>query len=238
MLGVGGRNSDSSQSIKVTEFIQNYRVRVSIIVGVTIISNADKGVQNYFPPGAVWSILGAFFYAAYVVLLRRKVDNEEMLDIPMFFGFVGLFNLLFLWPGFVFLHYTKVEEFQWPSNHQWLLLLCNGLIGTVFSELLWLWGCFLTSSLIATLSVSLTIPLTIFFDIFLKKVDYPLQFFLGTLPMFVSFFAVALLTHYENWDPVMLVVKKLVNFCKKSQRVHDIDYEQTESLINVNSEYT
>lgn len=56
------------------------------IVGVTIISNADKGVQNYFPPGAVWSILGAFFYAAYVVLLRRKVDNEDMLDIPMFFG--------------------------------------------------------------------------------------------------------------------------------------------------------
>ncbi|GFU11857.1 hypothetical protein TNCV_1163101 [Trichonephila clavipes] len=25
MLGVGGRDSDSSQSIKVTEFIQNYR---------------------------------------------------------------------------------------------------------------------------------------------------------------------------------------------------------------------
>ncbi|GFV97734.1 hypothetical protein TNCV_2313191 [Trichonephila clavipes] len=26
MLGVGGRNSDSSQSIQITEFIQNYRV--------------------------------------------------------------------------------------------------------------------------------------------------------------------------------------------------------------------
>ncbi|KFM59875.1 Solute carrier family 35 member F5, partial [Stegodyphus mimosarum] len=209
------------------------------IVGVSIISSEDKGVQNFFPPGAVWSILGAFFYAAYVVLLRRKVDSEEMLDIPMFFGFVGLFNLLLMWPGFIFLHYTKVEEFQWPSQHQWLLLLCNGLIGTVFSELLWLWGCFLTSSLIATLSVSLTIPFTIFFDIFLKKVDYPLPFFLGTLPMFLSFFAVAFLTHYENWDPVLVGVNKLVNLCfRKAQRVRDIDYEQTESLINVNSEYT
>ncbi|GFU38674.1 circadian locomoter output cycles protein kaput [Trichonephila clavipes] len=29
MLGVGGRNSDSSQSIQITEFIQNYQVRVS-----------------------------------------------------------------------------------------------------------------------------------------------------------------------------------------------------------------
>ncbi|GFY20894.1 hypothetical protein TNCV_1121281 [Trichonephila clavipes] len=29
MLGVGGRNSVSSQSIKVTKFIQNYRVRAA-----------------------------------------------------------------------------------------------------------------------------------------------------------------------------------------------------------------
>lgn len=209
------------------------------IVGVIIVSNADKNVQYHFPPGAIWSIMGAFFYAAYIVLLRKKIDNEELMDFPMFFGFVGLFNLLFMWPGFIFLHYTKVEEFQWPSRQQWLLLMCNGIIGTVLSELLWLWGCFLTSSLIATLSVSLTIPLTIVFDIFLKKVDYPLQFFLGTLPMFLSFFAVAFLTHYENWDPVLVGIKKLVNFCcRKSQKVHNIDYEQTESLIGVNSEYT
>lgn len=210
------------------------------IVGVIIISSVDKNVENFFPPGAVWSILGAFFYAAYVVLLRRKIDNEEMLDVPMFFGFVGLFNLLFLWPGFIFLHYTKVEEFQWPSHQQWLLLLCNGLVGTVFSELLWLWGCFLTSSLIATLSVSLTIPLTIFFDVILKRIDYPLPFFLGMMPIFVSFFAVAFLTHYENWDPVLLCLHKLVSICwrKPQVRVRDIDYEQTESLINVNSEYT
>ncbi|GFT35118.1 hypothetical protein TNCV_352581 [Trichonephila clavipes] len=31
MLGVGGRNSVWRQSIKVTQFIQNYRVRVSTV---------------------------------------------------------------------------------------------------------------------------------------------------------------------------------------------------------------
>lgn len=109
------------------------------ILGVVVITSTDQQkVQNYFPPGAVWSILGAFFYAAYIVLLRRKVDNEDRIDIPMFFGFVGLFNLVLMWPGFVLLHYTKVEEFQWPSHQQWLLLVGNGLIGTVLSELLWL----------------------------------------------------------------------------------------------------
>ncbi|GFS50146.1 hypothetical protein TNCV_2761 [Trichonephila clavipes] len=31
MLGVGGRNSDSSHSIQTTEFIQNYQVSVSTV---------------------------------------------------------------------------------------------------------------------------------------------------------------------------------------------------------------
>ena len=37
------------------------------------------------------------------------------------------------------------------------------------------------------------------------------MFFIGTIPAFVSFFAVALLTHYGDWDPVLVGLKKLVN---------------------------
>jgi len=54
-------------------------------------------------------------------------------------GFVGLFNVVILWPGLLLLHYTKLESFQIPDSTQWLLMLANGLIGTVLSELLWLW---------------------------------------------------------------------------------------------------
>ena len=47
-------------------------------------------------------------------------------------------------------------------------MLTNGLIGTVLSELLWLVGCFYTSSLVATLAISLTIPLTMLADVLAK----------------------------------------------------------------------
>jgi solute carrier family 35 protein F5 len=57
----------------------------------------------------------------------------------MFFGFVGLFNLILLWPLFFILHYGHWEEFEWPNPHQWTFLIVNGLIGTVVSEVLWLW---------------------------------------------------------------------------------------------------
>ena len=47
-------------------------------------------------------------------------------------------------------------------------MLLNGVVGTVLSELLWLFGCFYTSSLVATLAISLTIPLSMFADVLVK----------------------------------------------------------------------
>lgn len=54
-------------------------------------------------------------------------------------GFVGLFNLLLLWPGFFLLHYTGFEAFEFPNKLIWMCIVINGLIGTVLSEFLWLW---------------------------------------------------------------------------------------------------
>ena len=50
--------------------------------------------------------------------------------------------------GIIILHVTQKETFELPNSRQWEFLIINGLIGTVVSELLWLWGCFLTSSLV------------------------------------------------------------------------------------------
>lgn len=36
--------------------------------------------------GSIWSLVGAMLYAVYIVMIKRKVDREDKLDIPMFFG--------------------------------------------------------------------------------------------------------------------------------------------------------
>lgn len=43
-------------------------------------------MEKKIPAGAFLALLSAVFYAAYLVFLRRKVDSEEKIDIPMFFG--------------------------------------------------------------------------------------------------------------------------------------------------------
>ena len=157
----------------------------------------------------------------------------------MFFGFVGLFNTVLLWPGLMLCHFSASEKFELPNARQWELLLLNGLIGTVLSELLWLWGCFYTSSLIAILAMGLTIPLSVIADILWRGRHYEPIFIIGVVPMFFSFFVVAMLTHYEDWDPVLDLLRflwhklKAVLCCKhQTTTSYVFDRQERELLIN------
>lgn len=111
------------------------------ICGVVIVtlSNAQGASGLSVEVGGLFALLSAGFYAGYLVFLRRRVDSEEKMDVFLFFGFVGLFNVLLLWPLFFVLHYTGMEPFAWPNSRQWLFLMVNGVVGTVFSEVLWVW---------------------------------------------------------------------------------------------------
>ncbi|CAO1348452.1 unnamed protein product [Diamesa serratosioi] len=186
--------------------------------------------------GIVLSVFSAFFYACYLVLVKRKSDTEEKIDIPLFFGFVGLWNILLLWPLFFVLNFSELEVFEMPNRRQFLVLFLNGLIGTVISEALWLWGCFLTSTLIGTLAMTLQIPISMLFDVLLRNKVYPLMFYLGSLPMFLSLIFVSLLIKYDDSDPVLRVCKHVyrkLRYCRKTSivRIQDLE-EQHESLID------
>nr|XP_006137680.1 solute carrier family 35 member F5 isoform X1 [Pelodiscus sinensis]XP_006137681.1 solute carrier family 35 member F5 isoform X1 [Pelodiscus sinensis]XP_006137682.1 solute carrier family 35 member F5 isoform X1 [Pelodiscus sinensis]XP_014436391.1 solute carrier family 35 member F5 isoform X1 [Pelodiscus sinensis]XP_025034538.1 solute carrier family 35 member F5 isoform X1 [Pelodiscus sinensis] len=206
------------------------------VVLVYLSGSAEKSAEKSAGRGAMgslWSLAGAMLYAVYIVMIKRKVDREDKLDIPMFFGFVGLFNLLLLWPGFFLLHYTGFEAFEIPSKLVLMCIVINGLIGTVLSEFLWLWGCFLTSSLIGTLALSLTIPLSIIADMCMRKVQFSWLFFAGAIPVFFSFFIATFLCHYNNWDPVMVGIRRIFAFICRKHRIQRMpeESEQCESLI-------
>lgn len=81
-------------------------------------------------------------------------------------------------------------------------------------------GCFLTSTLIATVAVSLTIPLSMLADVLFEQVHYPILLYIGSLPMFIAFFAVTLLAQYDNCDPVLDVARHLYYcLCKRNRSI-------------------
>uniref|UniRef100_A0A1B0GIH8 Solute carrier family 35 member F5 n=1 Tax=Lutzomyia longipalpis TaxID=7200 RepID=A0A1B0GIH8_LUTLO len=206
------------------------------IAGVSMVTMSQLS-EPKMSKGVILALASAFFYASYLVLVKRKSDTEEKIDIPLFFGFVGLWNLLLLWPIFFVLNFSHVEPFEFPNRHQFSVLFLNGLIGTVVSEALWLWGCFLTSSLIGTLSMTFQIPLAMLFDMVLRGKEYPLLFYLGSIPIAFSVIFVAILLKYEDTDPVLKVLKLLYRkLCFLRQpsivRINTDLEEQQECLID------
>lgn len=58
----------------------------------------------------------AVMYGVYTIVLKKQVGDESRVNMQLFFGLVGLFNLLLLWPGFIILHFTGIETFAMPDT--------------------------------------------------------------------------------------------------------------------------
>lgn len=51
-----------------------------------LVSISDMSMETQIPLGVILSLFSALCYAMYLVFLRRKVDHEDKMDIPLFFG--------------------------------------------------------------------------------------------------------------------------------------------------------
>lgn len=188
--------------------------------------------------GFALSLCSAIFYALNIVTLRSWVDHEDKLDIILYFGLVGLFNVLMFWPLFIFLHYFELETFEWPNKQQAISLFINGVVKATFPEVIWLWGCLLTSSIIATMSIGLTIPMSLMLSGISSqnKSDYERfllpSFYLGLVPTTVSYFSLIWLTHRFNYNQNEY---NCLSRCQRKNliRLRDSDAEQAESLIQI-----
>lgn len=81
--------------------------------------------------GDILALLGAIFYGCYTTLLKLRIGSEDRIDMSLFFGFVGAFNVLLLWPMIPILNYIGLETFQLPMNATlWVIILLNAFIGT------------------------------------------------------------------------------------------------------------
>jgi solute carrier family 35 protein F5 len=127
----------------------SYRKLVGVLaslMGVVLISTVDlSGMSDEdrgnFPHKSQASIaLGdgmAFFsaiiYGLYVTVMKRRVGDEDRVNMPLFFGLVGVLNLLLLWPGFFLLHWTGIEPFEWPPTGQvWAIIAVSQIVSRSF----------------------------------------------------------------------------------------------------------
>ena len=157
-------------------------------LNVTRVSGHGNGwssLQNII--GDMFALLGAVAYAGYAIYLKVKIKNEEAFNLNVFFGFVGLLNILIMWPlGFI-LHFTGVEVFAVPSLKVLGFLAVNGIVGTVISDYLWILAVLLASPVIATVGLSLTIPLSMIADSILHTETFSAMYIVGAILTLMGF---------------------------------------------------
>lgn len=115
------------------------------LAGIVLISMVDLSGNNdenrgKFPHktqgeiaiGDAMAFFSALMYGIYAVVMKKRIGNEERVNMPLFFGLVGLFNVLFLWPGFIILHFTGVETFELPPTRKvWTIILVGFLLSLI-----------------------------------------------------------------------------------------------------------
>ncbi|CAN8062684.1 unnamed protein product [Agarophyton chilense] len=152
------------------------------IAGVILISqqdtNGQKGERSF--QGDLVNIGSSFVYALYTVLLNKNTDGAAF-SMSMMLGFMGFVTLLGFWPGMILCSVFGWESFEIPQGKVLALLLLNGLVGTVLSDFLWAKSVELAGSMIGTLSLSLSVPLSIIADYFLRGKTFALVYLLGTI---------------------------------------------------------
>jgi drug/metabolite transporter (DMT)-like permease len=174
------------------------------ITGAILVSYDQMSSKDAAIVGDILCLVSSLFYAIYSTLIKKKVPNdpatssvelsrseidlEERVSIPLMFGFIGLFNAILFFPVIIALNYSGLENATSISLPFLALILLKGLLDNVLSDVLWSYAVVLTqSATIATIALSLTIPLSILVEWLKSNVTPSFSIFIGALAIILGF---------------------------------------------------
>ena len=161
----------------------------SLLDGNSQLPTVSQGTRTII--GDLLALLSAVFYGAYTTTLKWCLPNEARYSMGMVFGFVGVANALLMWPGLLLVDATGIEPFELPPT--WFVfgaLALNAAVGTNLSDVLWAKSVVLTSPLVATLGLSMTIPVALVYDLVIKQSPFS-GMYLGGAALVVLGFVVS-----------------------------------------------
>ncbi|MCJ1393185.1 hypothetical protein MMC18_006057 [Xylographa bjoerkii] len=169
--------------------------------------------------GDALALGSAVLYGIYTIFMKKRIGDEGKVDMLLFFGFVGAFNMAALWPGFLVLHFTGLETFQLPpTNRIWTIVIVNSITSLV-SDFCWAYAMLLTSPLVVTVGLSLCIPLSLIGQMIINSQTSSIVYWIGACVVFLSFIFI---NHESQEDEVTQTPEQTEdNFSLVDESRHD-----------------
>jgi len=169
---------------------------VAVVMGGAVLIGVyehDKDQESSNPIlGDSMAIVSAFLYGCFSTLMKFFIKDESKISMTLFFGLIGLCNIICLWPLFFILSWVKNESMTMPDDWKTIgLIALTGFIG-VLSDYLWARSIFLTSPIIATVGLCLTNPIAVLYDYFHEHVHKSRWYYCGIVTVIVGFLLVNL----------------------------------------------
>lgn len=124
---------------------------IASLIGIILISRVDLGSSSddrgtgdnngTFPHkpaaevalGDAMAAFSAVMYGVYTIVMKRQIGDESQVNMSLFFGLVGFFNMVLIWPGFIVMHFTGIETFELPpTDRVWYILLVRRLLTSLW----------------------------------------------------------------------------------------------------------
>ena len=160
-----------------------------VIVGALLTGLNDSNVAqpNKAPNdsirGDALALFSALCYSVYSVVLARALRGSQARhagersaaapSIDLIFGFIGLASLVLLWPIVFALHSAGTEDLSGLSAAYVLVVLAKGLCDNILASQLWAYAVSISTPTLATVALSLTVPLAVVSDLLLMQGAWP-----------------------------------------------------------------
>uniref|UniRef100_A0A8R1HK71 RanBP2-type domain-containing protein n=1 Tax=Caenorhabditis japonica TaxID=281687 RepID=A0A8R1HK71_CAEJA len=157
------------------------------IAGVLIVS-------HYIPSflGAIFAQISALAYAVYLFAYGHFEERYGKIDINLMFGTIGVVALVIGTPALNALDKFDIEPLHpLPNATQLSSILVSALIGTIVADYLWLLAAGMCDSLTASLSLTISIPLSFFADTIIRNKAPTMPQILASIPILLAFVGAA-----------------------------------------------
>jgi drug/metabolite transporter (DMT)-like permease len=85
------------------------------------------------------------------------------------------------------MHFSGLESFNLPNGKQFLIIFINSLIGSMISDLFQNYSNVLLSPHVVSFGLTLTIPISYFYDVLEKKVNFDYRYIIVSVLIIIAF---------------------------------------------------